>query len=557
MAGEEVGSLYYDLNIDDKRLKGQLDDADKAVKNFGDSVSRQWDKSVDASKRFMTGLAAVSAGVVAFGVKSVQAFRESEQVMAQTQAVLKSTGYAAGVTTGEITRLAKELQKSSKFTDEEVQSAQNLLLTFTKIGKDVFPDATKTVVDMSAALGQDLKSSSIQLGKALNDPIQGVNALKRVGVSFNDQQLQQIETLVKSGKQLEAQKLILKELQVEFGGSAKAASDAAGPMERIKDVWSDSQEVIGGLISRAIDPLISRLGSWLEKVDEAKIEQFVDNVFGWLKTNGDSLAGIIGGALAPALLSLAFSFGMLFLRLAPFMALGFLIANFDELLNSFRELNPLVQAAIYLVGAFAGILGGIFVANIAKAALATSTQLGGAIKGVGLLFKALSATIASPLVMPALVVAAALASLKLVQDALRSISDAVDAVNASASAAANLAPEGQMRQLQKKAAEARARGDSAAVKRYANAIAALGGGTASFAKGVTNFAGGLAYVHQGELLVNMPKGTNVIPKKEVDKVGGGNTINIHIDNINDRRDADYLLNEIDRRQERLAMGLSA
>jgi len=30
---------------------------------------------------------------------------------------------------------------------------------------------------MSTAMGQDLKSSAIQLGKALNDPIQGVAAL--------------------------------------------------------------------------------------------------------------------------------------------------------------------------------------------------------------------------------------------------------------------------------------------------------------------------------------------------------------------------------------------
>ena len=62
------------------------------------------------------------------------------------------------------------------------------MLTFTGVGKDVFPQAIQTVLDMSQALGQDLKSSTVQLGKALNSPIDGITALSRVGVSFTDAQ---------------------------------------------------------------------------------------------------------------------------------------------------------------------------------------------------------------------------------------------------------------------------------------------------------------------------------------------------------------------------------
>lgn len=43
-----------------------------------------------------------------------------------------------------------------------------------------------------------------------------------------------------------------------------------------------------------------------------------------------------------------------------------------------------------------------------------------------------------------------------------------------------------------------------------------------FAGGVTNFGGGLARVHEGELLVNMPAGTDVIPRG-----GGGGVTNYH------------------------------
>jgi hypothetical protein len=65
------------------------------------------------------------------------------------------------------------------------------------------------MTDMSVALGQDMSSSAIQLGKALNDPIKGVSALQRVGVSFTASQKEQIKTLVQSGRTMDAQKLIL------------------------------------------------------------------------------------------------------------------------------------------------------------------------------------------------------------------------------------------------------------------------------------------------------------------------------------------------------------
>jgi phage-related minor tail protein len=194
MAGTEVGSLYYDLNIDDKNLKKQLDDADKSVKGFGDHVSQYWGNSVDASKKFMLGVTAAAAATVAFGVSSVKAFEESQNVIAQTNAVLKSTGNIAGVTADQVTKLASALEKQTKFSDEDVRSVENLLLTFTSIKADIFPQATKTVLDMATALGEDTKSASIQLGKALQDPINGITALRRVGVNFSDKQKEVIQT---------------------------------------------------------------------------------------------------------------------------------------------------------------------------------------------------------------------------------------------------------------------------------------------------------------------------------------------------------------------------
>lgn len=158
------------------------DRASAAVKNFGNNVEGIGGKAKKAFKAVGIAAAAVTTAVVGFGVASVKAFSEAEDGIAQTNAVLKSTKGVAGVTAKAVDDLASSLQSVTKFSDEEVRSAENLLLTFTKIGKDIFPEVTKTVLDMSTALGQDLKSSSVQLGKALQDPVLGITALRRVGV---------------------------------------------------------------------------------------------------------------------------------------------------------------------------------------------------------------------------------------------------------------------------------------------------------------------------------------------------------------------------------------
>jgi phage-related protein len=329
MAGTEVGSLYYDLNIDDKNLKKQLDDADKSVKGFGDHVSQYWGNSVDASKKFGLAIAAAAAGAVAFGVASVKAFEDSQNKIAQTNAVLKSTGQIAGVTADEVTKLATALEKQTKFSDEDVRSVENLLLTFTSIGKDIFPQATKTVLDMATALGEDTSSASIQLGKALQDPVLGITALRRVGVNFTEDQKNVIQKLVETGQKAEAQKLILKELNTEFGGSAEAAGGTlAGSLAKLKNQFNNVQEAIGGILATVAVPFLTKIMEWFNGIGG------VDGVLKLLREELDRLkpyfgviAGAIAGALLPALASAAWSALVFVATLAPWALLGIAVVE--------------------------------------------------------------------------------------------------------------------------------------------------------------------------------------------------------------------------------------
>ena len=227
---------------------------------------------------------------IAAGIKSsIDAAAEAAQVQAQLGAVLKSTGGVAGVTKDQAMALANELQRMSTYSDEAILSAENMLLTFTNIGKDVFPDALKTVLDMSTALGQDLKSSSIQLGKALNNPVEGITALQRVGVNFTDKQKEMIEAMVEAGDVMGAQKFILQELATEFGGSAAAQAETfAGKMAQLKNRFGEIQEAVGNAFIPVLNTLMEKVAPIIEKI------------IAWVEANPKLTANIVlvAGAIA-------------------------------------------------------------------------------------------------------------------------------------------------------------------------------------------------------------------------------------------------------------------
>lgn len=247
------------------------DEASSVLKSFGNSASSVGNKLASVAKVAAVGLAAAGAAAVGFGVLSVKAYSDSEDKLTQLNAVLKSTGGVAGWTADQAVKLSKSLQSMTKYSDEDVLSVENLLLTFTSIGKDIMPQATSTVLDMATALGEDTKSASIQLGKALQDPVLGVTALRRVGVNFNDSQKEVIKNLVATGQSAKAQALILKELKTEFGGSAEAAGGTfSGNLAKLKNQFNDLQESVGLMIVKGLTPLLSKFNEWLNRMGGAE-----------------------------------------------------------------------------------------------------------------------------------------------------------------------------------------------------------------------------------------------------------------------------------------------
>ena len=293
--------------------------------------------------------------------------QEAQKVGAQTAAVLKSTGGAAKVSAKHIGDYATKLSLMSGIDDEAIQSGQNLLLTFTNVqngvgkGNAIFDQATSIMTDMSAALGQDMKSSAIQLGKALNDPIKGVTALQRVGVSFTGQQKSQIKALVDSGNTMKAQKLILAELRKEFGGSAAAI---ATPADKAKVAWGNFKETVGTALMPTFNGLLSMLTT--------KVVPALSSTLAFVQKNSGAfkIAGMAVGGLVSALLLVKGVMGAVSLvtkttaaataawsgitKAAGVVAKGFAIAQ--GALNVVMSANPIALVVIGLTALVAAIV---------------------------------------------------------------------------------------------------------------------------------------------------------------------------------------------------------
>lgn len=247
--------------------------ADRTEKKFGFLAARSHGLTAGITAGFgkIAGAMVAVAGISAFK-GFIDEARESRKVGALTQSIIKSTGGAAKISAGQVGDLATAISNKTGADDEAVQSGSNLLLTFKNVrnevgkGANIFDRATQAAVDLSAAGFGDINGASKMLGKALNDPIKGITALGKAGVTFTDQQKKQIKTLVETGDVLGAQKIILKEVESQVGGAAAASAD---PLQKLGVILGNTKEAIGG----AFLPVVDKAAGFLGRVIPAAVSK--------------------------------------------------------------------------------------------------------------------------------------------------------------------------------------------------------------------------------------------------------------------------------------------
>lgn len=318
------------------------------------------------------GAQLVTAGVE--GIKSLFAAgldeaKEASGIQAQLNAGIASTGNAAHVSLSGMNDYAQSIQNMSGQSKNSIGNAQSLLLTFTNIKNTplspVFDEATLAAANLAARMGGTASDNAIKLGKALQDPENGLTALTRVGVTFTDGQKAQIKAMQDAGNMAGAQQIILSELNKEFGGSAEAAGTTLpGALSRLKLGFSG----IGASIVTSLEPVAIPIIGKLADMVEA-LEPVIDKVMAGITT---SLKGVDFGSLLDGVKAIA----------GP--ALEALHA-FSPLTIIFDALKPSLPLIANLMGTIGKVLSGVLAVAlpiVSQAVAMLSGVLGGVLKAV-------------------------------------------------------------------------------------------------------------------------------------------------------------------------------
>lgn len=313
-----------------------------------------------------------------FGIKAFSSAVESAEAldvqMRKLSAVIDATGGAAGLTADEIDDMARRLDEATTGSAEGFRDAATQLLTFKSVGKDAFETTLLLAQDLADAGFGSLSSNAVQLGKALENPVQGLSALTESGVTFTKEQQKVIKLLVETGRAADAQKIILDAVAGQVGGTAKA---------------------IGGGLSGAVDLVNARFKELKEQLGTAVLpvfQRFNELVAETYKRlTDDGTVGRFGDAIAKGFQA-ALDWAQAFLSQVDFTALGAKASSAaDQVGEAFNRLSGwatnagnsvklaygvmssgsnVVLSGIYKIGeAFAGVASNItgIVARLAEA----------------------------------------------------------------------------------------------------------------------------------------------------------------------------------------------
>ena len=310
-------------------LSGKVDDATGKVSVFKEGM-------LGVGGAIATAFAVDK--IIEFTKESINAYNEQVQATAQVAQGLKTMGDASGKTLAQLKAFSEAKMMSSLYDDDEILSKVTAtMLTFGNIAGEQFDKAQQAVIDLSTRMGGDLNGAAVQVGKALNDPTQGMTALRRVGVSFSDEQEKVIKAMQATGDIAGAQSLILNELSKEFGGSAQAAFDALTPYQKFQKEVKPLQEEVGELAVQFQTAMIPALQAAVDLVRDA---------VKWWKEHSDTIQAVAKFLLI-AIAPLATIIGLY----KTWAIITEVVAVAQGILNAILLANPiiLVAAAIGLI----------------------------------------------------------------------------------------------------------------------------------------------------------------------------------------------------------------
>lgn len=256
-------------------------------------------KAAAASKKGALAIAAMGTAAVAVAFKwttmaELAAIADQRiEAVARTMALF---GADTQQTTKRIQDYADALERETGVTAETIKAAQAKLLTFRQLAVTAdtaggaFDRATQAAVDMAAAGFGEATTNAVQLGKALEDPIKGVNSLRRSGITFTESEKAKLAVLVQSNRIHDAQAVILTAIETQVKGTASATALST---QRMKNGFGEVTDAIGTKLL----PLFNGIADALVKIGEKATLEGLSAAFGEFGVQASEAVGKVNEQL--------------------------------------------------------------------------------------------------------------------------------------------------------------------------------------------------------------------------------------------------------------------
>ena len=221
------------------------------------------------SFRSVVGPMVALTGALTLANRSLNTFGKRQADLKVLAAQLERIGAGGSKQLNELKAAADRLGDATLFSQDDFVQSFNILSSFRAIAVESFTEVSEVAADIAQVMGSDVKSATVQLAKALEDPKRGLTALSRSGITFNEAQTETIKKLVDSGKLLDAQALVLETIKGQYEGAATAAGKGfAGALDLLSENAGDAAEALGKGLEPAATAAANALAGVFEQISK-------------------------------------------------------------------------------------------------------------------------------------------------------------------------------------------------------------------------------------------------------------------------------------------------
>lgn len=243
-----------------------------------DKMNEVIDKAVGKANHTLHTMSEVGGKMAMGGTLMTEFFGETIEVAEKNEVaqkrlerVFKNVGDANGEAAKQAEEYSEKLSAQIGVEHANIEAVQAKLTAFRSVSGEVgrmegiFDRATQASFDLAADGFGEAATNSVVMGKALEDPIKGLTALRRIGIVFTDSEKKKIKTLTETNHKLEAQKLIMSAVEKRVGG---VASTTATNTSKMKVAWEGILDTLGKGLLPIFNAFVKKVQQYLPVVKE-------------------------------------------------------------------------------------------------------------------------------------------------------------------------------------------------------------------------------------------------------------------------------------------------